>query len=793
MLAHLMTRLPVGDSAAYRVNLFSAVTSVLTLVFVYMTVHRLTKSNVGSLTAVLALGTATTFWAQATTANIRSLTALFAAMTIYWLIRFQEEQESETSQEELSPFASPAPLLFAVLSLSFGITHHASLVFMGVVFGIFVLIVDPTFIKKPQRWLRPFLLSLLSLLPLLYIPWRASLGAERAPARLATWTGFWNHVLARGFSGDFFYFIEPLDLWERLKIMGNVMTFQFTPLILVGMAVGLLMLLRHNWKAALLCGGSFLVHTVITATYRAPQTVEYMLPAYVPTAVCLGFGVAKMSAWRGVGRWTAVARAFITFFTLLLLVAPIWQGYRHFQNYRTLSSNPHQNDYAQLLRQAPPNSTILAHWHWVTPLWYLQEVDGIRADVAVQFVFPTSELYPETWARRVDEELANGRNVITTHYDASYYAHLPTPEPLGIGFLFRQQARTELPTHLHPFTLNLDNAIQIIGYNNAPDPIAIGEEMRFTVAWQTGENLCELSDCQRLPVVLFTHLVDAAGVIQAQADVPISASSGEVVLTQFHLTPRLGAVPGEYSLMVGAYVNTPAGIMPIGEPRTAVTSLTVTAMPKRPFTHNPTFYTSLVGYDWDNTLVGRPPRLYLHWRTAAGYVTEVRDVPEGSVAVPVSIWGVRRTITLQNQSTFYVPFGESIVWTGPLLAPDLSLRAGDEIILRQTFHSSRPILHDIATSVRLVGYAEGGCSWAWADLDDDFGIPAMGGIPTLKWVAGSTVHDPHQFTVPLTAVPHQRVGVILNLYDAFTNQPVPVLDERINSATPWREAVIETQ
>jgi hypothetical protein len=69
----------------------------------------------------------------------------------------------------------------------------------------------------------------------------------------------------------------------------------------------------------------------------------------------------------------------------------------------------------------------------------------------------------------------------------------------------------------------------------------------------------------------------------------------------------------------------------------------------------------------------------------------------------------------------------------------------------------------------------------------------MGGIPTLKWVAGSTVHDPHQFTVPLTAVPHQRVGVILNLYDAFTNQPVPVLDERINSATPWREAVIETQ
>jgi hypothetical protein len=248
--------------------------------------------------------------------------------------------------------------------------------------------------------------------------------------------------------------------------------------------------------------------------------------------------------------------------------------------------------------------------------------------------------------------------------------------------------------------------------------------------------------------------------------------------------------------MVGAYTNTPEGIVPVGEPRTAVTTLTITAMDKRPFTHNPVHYPdphnprTLVGYDWDNTLVGQPPRLYLHLQTADGYITEVRDVPEGTVTLSQSILGWERPLTLHNQPTYYVPFGEGIVWTGPLLNANQKLQPGANIILRQTFHSNRPILRDISTSVRLVGYEAENFTWAWQDLDEDFGVPAMGAIPTLKWIAGSTIHDPHQFAIPTTATPGQRVGVLLNLYDTFTNRPIPVLDERFTPAQPWRESVI---
>ncbi len=265
LLAHLITRLPLPVSPAYKVNLFSVLTSVLTLVLVYLTVKRLTKQPGAAITAVTALGTATTFWAQATTANIRSLTGLFAALMIYALVRFRDAKTtgSETRDYETRDYQTTRLktkdywLIVFALALGSGITHHASLVFMGVVFLVFVLVVDFSFVKQPKRWLRPFLAGLLGLLPLLYFPLRAGSGVRGASAGLATMDGFLNHVLALGFRGDFFHFIAPNVLWQRFQVMGNVLTFQFSPWLLLGMAIGLILMLWHDRPLALLLGGGF--------------------------------------------------------------------------------------------------------------------------------------------------------------------------------------------------------------------------------------------------------------------------------------------------------------------------------------------------------------------------------------------------------------------------------------------------------------------------------------------------------------------------------------------------------
>ncbi|MCP4416481.1 MAG: DUF2723 domain-containing protein, partial [Chloroflexi bacterium] len=283
LLSKLITWLPFPTSAAYKINLLSAISSTATLAIVYLTVYRLTRQQLAAITAVISLGSATTFWAQATTANIRSLTALFAALAIFALVcHWQEKEQTDRYL-----------LLFAA-SLSFGFTHHLSLTFMGIVFVIFLFLIDPQFFRTPSRWKRPLLVTLLGLLPLLYLPLRAGADVPGASAGLNTISGFLNHFLALGFQGDFFYFIKPVVLWPRLQVMGNVLTFQFSPWLLAAALLGWSWLLQRNWRLGLLLGGSFGLHTLITATYRAPQTVEYMLPAYLPIAICIGLAIGYL-------------------------------------------------------------------------------------------------------------------------------------------------------------------------------------------------------------------------------------------------------------------------------------------------------------------------------------------------------------------------------------------------------------------------------------------------------------------------------------------------------------------
>ncbi len=136
---------------------------------------------------------------------------------------------------------------------------------------------------------------------------------------------------------------------------------------------------------------------------------------------------------------------------------------------------------------------------------------------------------------------------------------------------------------------------------------------------------------------------------------------------------------------------------------------------------------------------------------------------------------------LERAITF--PFGRGIVWHGDPLDNSQSLAAGQSLTLSQRFLSSQPVMRDYAVSVRLIGYEDDGYHWAWWDLDDD--IPAMGAIPTLKWIGGSQVRSPHFLTVDDGAPPGQQIGGALNLYDAFTNRVMPILDQRIMVDYSW--------
>ncbi len=742
LLAHFFTKLPLPFSPALKVSLFSAVTSTLTLSIVFSIILSIVKSEYNqnmrysqsaALIGTAALGTATTFWAQSTTANIRSLTALFAALCLYFLVKsaVQINDEGEQAQKNKSFI-----LLFA-LAFGFGFTHHLSLAFMGLVMILWVAWRDW------RSWWQ-LTVGLAGLLPLIYLPIREP--------NLRSPTEFINYALGLGFGGDFFYFSTPSQLWLRAGVMWNILTFQFHPLLLVTALVGFLWLLWKRRAIGILLGGTFLIHTIITATYRAPQTVEYMLPAYVPLAICVG-----------VGFWTFVtyvnAMSHVLYFlrgalTFLFIGLIIWQGLVRFPSFWWLRDETVSTGHAKsILENAPQDATVLSNWHWFTSMRYLQAVEGVRPDLGVQFVFPQGETVQEKWETAI---ASAAPPTITTDFHGG-----TSPRPLGAAFLYNADPLWPPLNGFVQFEAQLGATIQILGYQLSATEAAVGEEMTITLVWEPREELPAMN--------LFAHLVDVeSGQLFAQDDVPAIMQREGFSVTQLRLTPRLGAVPGTYRILVGGYLvdGTPL-LNERSEPRTLLTNLVIRPTVWRPFTRNPVFFGSknehgdrLVGYDFDVTLA---PRLYLHWRTEDGFYSIVRDTDHATVG--------RHTMTLQQ--TQYVPLGQGVVWLGG------NGVSGEDFVSVQDFVANRPITRDLRIGVRFVGYQSDGETWAWIDQNDS--VPATGAIPTLKWIAGSRISDPHPLKLGEPTFDGQTVAAWLTVYDAFTNRPIPILDERITA------------
>ena len=63
---------------------------------------------------------------------------------------------------------------------------------------------------------------------------------------------------------------------------------------------------------------------------------------------------------------------------------------------------PVYNEAESLLNDAPPNAIVLSNWHWANPMCYLQQVEGLRTNVSVQYVFPRDEALATTWLKSIE-------------------------------------------------------------------------------------------------------------------------------------------------------------------------------------------------------------------------------------------------------------------------------------------------------------------------------------------------------------------------------------------------------
>ncbi|NLG27738.1 MAG: DUF2723 domain-containing protein, partial [Chloroflexi bacterium] len=433
MLGRLFTLLPLRDPA-WRVNLFGAVCGALTLAVVARTVRRLTGSSPSSVLAAGMLGLATTFWAQSTSANIRSLTALFTALCVASLLQWQRTR-------------APRDLLLFALCFGLGVGHHASTGLLGLGFLAFLLACEPRIVLAPRRWLPALGVFVASFVVLAYLPIRSAMHPAFDPAPIRTWSDFASHVLASGFGGDMLYFRTWPELAARLGVWLQIIRLQFGVLLPIAALLACVPLARANWRALLLIVCVLVINTLAAVTYRAPQTTEYLIPSYVAWALLLGCGLGcALRDWPRRQTQTAEPRAVWAPPLALLTVAVATLGVANYPSFAALHRDDSTRTYAtDVLSAAPEGALVLSNWHQATGMWYLQTVEGLRPDVEVTYVFPEGALSnEEVWLRRIGEAI-DERPVIVTNWFYAFAGAGYTWVPYGEAWLVRAEPLRELP------------------------------------------------------------------------------------------------------------------------------------------------------------------------------------------------------------------------------------------------------------------------------------------------------------------------------------------------------------
>lgn len=708
-----------ADPWTWATNAFSALLAVLTLGLVYRTGFLLAGARAGGVAAAFILMLVPTFQIQSAVANIRMPTALFTALLIYLTCRWLVDESVRST--DIGP---PAPdWRLAALALVAGLAagHHGSLAFVALAAALVVVTRRPAVLRDGRTLAAVLGAIVLSLLPQLYLPVRDFQDALFAEGHLRTLAGVVNHVTAADFRGDLLSLRDTNTLLDRGGVLGNVLVLQFWPLLLLVGVVGIVWLTRRQRGAATLLAGIVGLTAAVSVVYKAPQTVEYLMPAYV--ALSLASGVVFGAVWQRNRAGRLVAAVGIVGLALAL-----WTSASMMPVGQRASGTPGWLLSVFGHSATPVDTTILAAWHYAMPLLYAQRHLVERPDVQVQYVFPEgSEAIGATWLRRMRE--APGPVMLTNRPREAIDAEVslwPVPgTPFFLSVTTPDRGKDRLEHWGRP--ANFGDQVQLSRYTNrrlidealgGPMPQPIDLDLEFKALRPVTETL-----------TLVAQLLDTdAGAVIAQADEAIPAGRWNepggvgVVLP---LVPFRGASPTNRLLRVGVYRTTARG----------------------------------------------PELLPFHGDTFDG----MEYMPLAGVTVMTA-----PNVSNSDIEASGVPFGNAMT----LLDTSVQ-RLADQLLVDLTWRADETAARSDYT-VSVQAHGEG-----WQAQDD--GTPAMGAIPTLKWLPGQVIHDRHRIQLPADLPADAPFHVTVGVYDAFSLEPLPVTDaERVRqgqgqAAEVWRQ------
>lgn len=275
-------------SVVWRVSFWSTVTSLLTLLFLYLIVRRLTRNRIIAVTVAAMLGISFIFWRGAIMAEVYSFNALIFALT-YWLALVWDSDRRDRW------------LVLLGLVLGAGVVHHRTAFILPLTVVLWLALKRE---KRPSaqpangaaplpRWrviLRRWAIlagcGLLPLLAYLYLPWAALTrkGQTWLYADTSDWNTFWFVVVTREWWGLVQTPDTLLAWWEAVAALFYQQVGQLGYIGVVGGIIGLLLFKRYLW----LFGPPFLALTLFGTVYKVADLDSMLIPLTLTLSIGLG-------------------------------------------------------------------------------------------------------------------------------------------------------------------------------------------------------------------------------------------------------------------------------------------------------------------------------------------------------------------------------------------------------------------------------------------------------------------------------------------------------------------------
>ena len=415
LIGRLFSFIPITSDVAFRVNLVSVFTSALSVSLIYLVTVRLIglrsgreariSAHIGGAVGSLSLAFSSTFWLNATEAEVYGFSMLFTSLGLYLALVWVERHNE--------PWSDRLLLFIAYL---FGLGGGVHLMCLLTVPTILLLIIytDPRPFGRPKLWVGSTVLFLLGYSVYLTLFIRSGLQPAIDQNDPETLSSFWKFLTRDQYmEGSLLLnvFNRKAQFWDyQIWNMGVKYLLQqfplhfpnivseafrkatgpegirliFSPIPYVLGLWGMTVHFRKDPRRFMAMSTLFIIMSLGLIVYLnmddpEPRERDYVfVGAFAAFAIWMGLGAADLI-------WEVRRRPWIRAATgAILLLVPAGIAASGFEKHDR-TGNFIAQDYAHnILQTCRQNAVLFTNGDNDTyPLWYLQEVRGVRKDVRV--------------------------------------------------------------------------------------------------------------------------------------------------------------------------------------------------------------------------------------------------------------------------------------------------------------------------------------------------------------------------------------------------------------------------